>query len=61
MLVMANRVITPELEQFVLRNVRLTGVSLGAGAYGSVEEVEIPGARIAAKKLHPELIRLDQV
>ena len=45
--------------QFVVVNVQLTGVSLGAGANGSVEEVEIPGAREAAKKLlHPQLINL---
>ena len=48
----------PELEQYVVVDVQLTGVSLGAGAYGSVEEVEIPGARVAAKKLHAELINL---
>ena len=49
----------PELEPFiVVGNVQLTGITLGAGAYGSVEEVEIPGARVAAKKLHSELINL---
>ena len=53
-----NRVTAPELEQFVVVNVHLTGVTLGAGAYGSVEEVEIPGARVAAKKLHTQLINL---
>ena len=53
-----NRVTIPELEQFVVCNIQLTGVSLGAGAYGSVEEVEIPGARVAAKKLHTQLINL---
>ena len=42
----------PELEQFVLSGVRLTGVRIGAGAYGSVEEVAIPGAICAAKKIH---------
>ena len=52
------RVTAPELEQFVVVDVRLTGVNLGAGAYGSVEEVEIPGARVAAKKLHTQLINL---
>ena len=57
---MADRVhvTAPELEQFVINNVLLTGVTLGAGAYGSVEEVEIPGARVAAKKLHSQLINL---
>ena len=53
-----NRIVTPELEQFVVANVQLTGVTLGAGAYGSVEEVEIPGARVAAKKIHTQLINL---
>ena len=36
----------------MLTNVRLTGTRIGAGAYGSVEEVEIPGAVCAAKKIH---------
>ena len=53
-----NRVTAPELEQLVIDKVQLTGVTLGAGAYGSVEEVEIPGARVAAKKLHSQLINL---
>ena len=52
------RVTAPELEQFIVVNVQLTGVTLGNGAYGSVEEVEIPGARVAAKKLHTQLINL---
>ena len=53
-----DRVTAPELEQFVVANIQLTGVTLGAGAYGSVEEVEIPGARVAAKKIHSQLINL---
>ena len=36
----------------MLLNVRFTGTRIGAGAYGSVEEVEIPGAICAAKKIH---------
>ena len=52
------RITAPQLEQFVIVDVQLTGVTLGAGAYGSVEEVEIPGARVAAKKLHTQLINL---
>ena len=40
----------PELQQFVVANVQPTGKELGTGAYGSVEEVEIPGATCAAKK-----------
>ena len=42
----------PELRPFLLSNVRLTGVRIGAGAYGSVEEVAIPGAICAAKRIH---------
>ena len=42
----------PGLRPFLLANVRLTGTTIGAGAYGSVEEVEIPGAKCAAKKIH---------
>ena len=53
-----DRITAPELEQFVVANFQLTGVTLGAGAYGNVEEVEIPGARVAAKKLHSQLINL---
>ena len=53
-----SRITAPQLEQFVVVDVQLTGVSLGAGAYGSVEEVEIPGTRVAAKKLHTQLINL---
>ena len=52
------RIIAPHLKQFIVVDVQQTGVSLGAGAYGSVEEVEIPGARVAAKKLHTQLINL---
>ncbi|CAI8010873.1 Serine/threonine-protein kinase STY46 [Geodia barretti] len=42
----------PELRPFVLSNVRPTGVMIGAGAYGSVEEVAIPGAICASKTIH---------
>ena len=41
----------PELGPFVLSNVQLTGIRIGAGAYGSVEEVAIP-VTAAAKKIH---------
>ena len=41
-----------ELQPFVLSNVELTGTTIGAGAYGSVEEVAVPGAICAAKKIH---------
>ena len=53
-----SKITAPQLEQFIVVDVQLTGVSLGAGAYGSVEEVEIPGARVAAKKLHTQLVNL---
>ena len=36
----------------MLSNVRLTGTRIGAGAYGSVEEVTVSGAVCAAKKIH---------
>ena len=50
-----------ELQQFVLPNVRLTGHRLGAGAYGSVEEVVIPGAVCAAKKIHEVFLDRSQI
>ena len=43
---------SPELRPFVLSNVRPTGTRIGAGAYGSVEEVAIQGPICAAKKIH---------
>ena len=52
------KVTDPGLEQFVVGGLQLIGKQLGAGDYGNVEEVEIPGARVAAKKLHTELINL---
>ena len=51
----------PELRQFLLSNVRLTGTRIGAGAYGSVEEVAIPGAICAAKKIHEFFQDLSQI
>ena len=42
----------PDLRPFVLSNVRPTGIKIGAGAYGTVEEVFIPGAICAAKRIH---------
>ncbi len=52
------RITASELEQFIVATVELTGRALGAGTYGSVEEVEIPGATVAAKKLHQQLVNL---
>jgi len=48
----------PELQQFVVANVRPTGKELGRGAFGKVEEVEIPGAICAAKIIHEALLRM---
>ena len=42
----------PELQPLILHDVTPTGNTIGAGSYGSVEEVVIPGALCAAKKLH---------
>ena len=50
-----------ELQQFLLPKVRLTGRRLGAGAYGSVEEVVIPGALCAAKKIHEVFLDRSQI
>ena len=41
-----------ELRAFILSNVQLTGVKIGEGSYGSVEEVTMSGAKCAAKILH---------
>ena len=45
----------------MLSNVRRTGTTIGAGAYGSVEEVAIPGAICAAKTIHDLLHDTSQV
>ena len=42
----------PDLQPFLLEHARPTGKIIGGGSYGSVEEVEIPGAVCAAKKIH---------
>ena len=52
------RVEIPDLSSFIVPNVRPTGRELGKGAYGSVEEVEIPGAVCAAKKIHTEFLNI---
>ena len=41
-----------QLDPYCLSNVRQTGRTIGAGAYGNVVEVAIPGALCAAKKVH---------
>ena len=55
-----------ELRRFVLSNVKLTGTIIGGGAYGSVEEVAIPGAVCAAKRIHgifldPNRVRIAEI
>jgi len=47
---------SPELQQFVLPEVRPTGRQLGVGSYGSVEEVEVNGLVCAGKRLHDALV-----
>ena len=42
----------PGLRPFLLSNARPTGRTIRSGSYGSVEEVAIPGAVCAAKKIH---------
>ena len=41
-----------DLRPFLLSNARPTSTTIGTGSYGSVEEVAIPGAVCAAKKIH---------
>ncbi|CAI8027385.1 Probable serine/threonine-protein kinase DDB_G0281745 [Geodia barretti] len=48
-----------DLRSLVLRDVTLTGRTIGCGSYGSVEEVEIPGALCAAKKIHEFMTKAD--
>ena len=48
----------PSLRPYVLSNVRLSGVSIGNGAYGSVDEVYIP-VYAAAKRMHDSLVEAD--
>ena len=42
----------PELRNFLLHNVHLTGTKIGSGAYGSVEEGMLSGTICAIKKIH---------
>ena len=46
----------PELQQFVLPEVRPTGRQLGVGSYGSVEELEMNGLVCAGKRMHDALL-----
>ena len=51
--------INPELQQFVLSEVRPTGKQLGVGSYGSVEQLEMNGLLCAGKRLHDALLQRD--
>ena len=42
----------PSLRPFLLSDAKPTGKTIGRGPHGSVEEVTIPGAVCAAKKIH---------
>ena len=46
----------PNLQRFLIANARPTGRQLGAGSYGSVEELEVNGIVCAGKKIHETLI-----
>ena len=46
----------PSLQRFLIANAHPTGRQLGAGSYGSVEELEISGVVCAGKKIHETLI-----
>ena len=46
----------PELQRFLLTDVRHTGKQLGVGSYGSVEELEVNGVICAGKRLHEVLV-----
>ena len=48
----------PSLDPYVLSDVQLTGVSIGNGAYGCVDEVSIP-VLAAAKRVHDSLLEAD--
>ena len=48
------------LETFLVRGLVPTGRIIGRGAFGRVEEVSIPGAVCAAKRIHDELLRADR-
>ena len=49
-----------ELETFLVRGLIPTGRLVGRGAFGRVEEVSIPGAVCAAKRIHDELLRTEE-
>ena len=46
----------PELRSFVISEVKRTGKSLGGGAFGSVEELEVRGLVCAGKRMYDVLV-----
>ena len=46
----------PELQRFLLSDVRTTGKKLGVGSYGSVEELEMNELVCAGKRIHDALV-----
>ena len=46
----------PGLRKYILHNVERTGVKLGAGSFGSVEEVKMAGTICAGKIWHEILL-----
>ena len=49
----------PELQRFLLSDVRTTGKKLGVGSYGSVEELEMNELVCAGKRIHDALVERD--
>ena len=45
-----------ELQRYIVKDAKPTGVELGTGSYGSVLEFKISGALCAGKKLHDALL-----
>lgn len=45
-----------ELKEFFLQNITRTGISLGTGAYGDVEELSWNGTKCAGKRIHDSLL-----
>ena len=45
-----------ELQRFVLPKVQTTGIILGEGSYGIVEELKVEGLVCAGKRLHKALV-----
>lgn len=50
---------SPELEAFLLKDVRKTGKRLGSGVFGNVEELMIGSRTCVGKKIHMALLETD--